>query len=131
MRTIKMIINKQLNWSYNLKEKNKTKIFRIFWSVIFLLKAIKIGLFGILKEQIGSAVVYNGENYTICNWANSEKPTLCGKNGYYKERADRKDIKNILSIKEIKNRFYYMFNWYVSCWLDIDVDKKIYKKVIK
>lgn len=129
MKTIKNIFNEELNISYNLKENNKIKILRIFWTIIYIFKAIKIGIRGIFSEQLGSRVIYEGKILYINNWAASGYPSLsCQKDGIYIKQAERNKIKNIIDIKEIFHRFNFMFNWYAGYWLDIDVSKKIYKK---
>lgn len=126
MNVLYTTIKRQRSFSSTRREGFLLVCKRIFWSVFYIFKGIRLGIRGIRTEQIGSTVIHEGQRRFISNWANSPFPTLCGDN-FYLQNVPREDIKNVLDAKEILHRFYFMFDWYMVYWHDIDVHKRLFQ----
>jgi hypothetical protein len=129
MRIVQILrrdLGQQFRIANNLGESRRTKAARAFWSAFYVLKGLRIGLRSMASESLGSQVIYKGRECTVCNWAGSETPTLCGDAGYYEEFCDRKQIKNVRNLREFRHRFIVGFGHYMSCWHGIDVQRRLY-----
>ena len=115
----------QITVSRNRKEGFRKKIIRLFWSVVFCLVALRVGLRGMKTEQLGEEVIYQGKKYRVNNWAGSERPNLSSTDGGYIEGASRSEIRNIRSLKTMLHRFNVIKSWYLMNWYGIQVNNKV------
>ena len=90
VRTLKRDIGSQFDVSKNLEESITLRIMRLFWSVVYLIKAFKIATKSVRYEALGSQVIYKGRRCYVSNWANSTAPTLSA-DGFYEQNCVRKD----------------------------------------
>lgn len=116
--------------SRNLREGFRLKTLRLFWCFVYFWKAVYQGLNAIRSEQLGSRVIYQGKKLRISNWAGSDFPTLAG-DGFYQQNVPRKEIQNVISFREAAHRFLFGFEFYLSYWHGIDVQRKIYPEYYK
>ena len=119
------MIRRQLQISKNLHESFRTRAMRLFWAIVFACKGIAIGLRGMSRPRLGSAVVFEGRRWVISNWANGPLVTLCGPE--YRKGVPYEQIRPIWSPREMTHRFRVMRSWYMTSWHDIDVQRKIYR----
>lgn len=121
-------LGRQWQVSHNLQESYATWFLRMLLACVYLLKAAKIAAVAMTREQIGSAVIYEGKRCCISNWAGSDSPTLAG-DGFYLQYADRSKIKNVMSIRELWHRAEFGFSFYMSAWHGLDVNRRLYPKL--
>lgn len=126
LRILRRDIGSQFRESRNIDESTTAKVCRVFWAAVYLGKGIAVGLRGMRTEQLGSAVIYQGRRCFVSNWAGGESPTLSDGQGFYEQYCDRKQITNVLSVREFCHRFNVAFGWYMSSWHSIDVNKRVH-----
>jgi len=88
------------------------------------------------RQQISSKVYHEGKEWSISNWANGDYVNLSrgndfanGIQGEYKSRVPQNEIVNSCKPSEYVHRFSMMYHWYMSCWLRIEVEKRLYKRI--
>ena len=116
MRTIK----KQMAISRNMNESLTTKTLRIFWVVVFLIKAARIGVKAMRCEELVSIITYKGKECFVMNWAHMPHTILEEDAGFYESNAN--------SVKGLRQRFQVIFAWYCNHRLDISVQRKLTKE---
>ena len=116
--------------SRNLQEGFWMKMLRLFWCMIYLVKAFWLGLKATRREQLGSQVEYQGKRLAICNWAGSDSPTLFG-NGFYQQNVPRSEIKSVMNAREVWHRFNFGFEFYMGNWHQSDVHRRLYRGLFK
>lgn len=125
-------INAQWAQSRNLNENYTQRIKRIFWILVYFLKAIWISLLRMNQESLGEKVLYKGRICVISNWAGSELPTLAAQD-FYEQNCSRKEIGRLKGIRNSVgrywNRFIMYFGWYSAYWSSIDINNKIYTDI--
>lgn len=114
----------QIRTSRNIGDSRFTFVRRMLWTAFYMLKAFKCGLSAIRREQLGSAVLWQGRKCFICNWAGSDAPTLSA-SGFYKEYVPRNEIHNLFNLREIAHRFTFGFEFYSGNWMGIDVQNRV------
>ncbi len=112
--------------SRNLSESWAKKCQRCCWCVVYMAKAIKVGLIALPRESLGSRVVYEGRKCFVSNWSGSRSSTISDGNGFYLEHADRSKVKNVVNAPELWHRFSSAFSFYSGSWMSIDVNKRLY-----
>ena len=127
LRILRRDIGSQFAHSRNLNECGAMRLRRFFWASVFLLKGLKTAMQAIRREQLGSQVVYKGRRCFVSNWAGSARPTLSDGSGYYEQRCDRSEIRNIVNAREILHRFTLALGHYMGSWHGIDVNAKLYR----
>lgn len=125
VRTLKRDIGSQFAVSRNMKESAKVRAKRVFWAMVYLIKAFKSAAKSTKYEALGSQVIYKGRKCFVSNWATSTSPTLSGE-GFYEQNCDRKEIVNVINMREIYHRFEVGLHHYMSNWYGIDINKKLY-----
>lgn len=125
IRTVRRELGSQFRQSANLGESLPTKCRRFAWSVIYLVKALRCAVNAVRREQLGSRVIYEGQECFINNWANGEFPTLAGACGY-RQYVPRAEIVNVVDARELWHRFSFGFDFYIGYWHGIDVNKRLY-----
>jgi len=114
----------------NKKEVDNIRIKKAYWSFIFWLKAVWLGIKASPKIQLGSRVVYEEEVHTVINgiWANhwliDGLPQDSGV-------VFKKDCKRVKKLKEWKHSFKTTYRWWMTSWHSIEVNKKIYPEAFK
>lgn len=94
---------------------------------VYMLKAVRCGLSAIWREQLGSAVVYQGRRCFVSNWAGGESPTLAA-DGFYEEYVPRAEIRNLFGPRELIHRFVCGFEFYSGNWMSIDIQNRLMGK---
>ena len=122
---IRRDVSREFRVSANLQEHIPKKLFRLMLVMAYLLKAVVCGLRAIRSEQLGSRVIYQNRECVICNWANSESPTLSA-DGFYQEYVPRSEIRNIFDLSEILHRFQFGFEFFTGNWMSIHVNRWLY-----
>lgn len=125
IRTLKRDIGSQFAVSRNFKEPLAVRAKRVFWAAVYLIKAFRIGVRSTKYEALGSQVIYKGRKCFVSNWAGSISPTLSSE-GFYEQNCDRKEIVNVINVREIYHRFEVGLHHYMSSWYGIDIDRKLY-----
>lgn len=129
MRTVKICFDKiilgQVRVSRNIGESWRQRILRVLWSTVYTLKAVKLALLAMREEQLGSQVMYRGRKCFISNWAGGEFVNVTDGNGFYKEQVPRDEILSVISLSELLHRFRVMLVWYITNWLQLDVQKRL------
>lgn len=123
-------LKSERNVSRNVGDRPFTKIRRVFWCMVYLLRGLTMAIRSTTREQLGSEVIWKGERWQICNWAGSEFPTLSREGGYEKH-VPRSEIKNVISFSELLHRMRNHYRWYVFSWHGIDVNKRLYPEAFK
>ena len=126
VRTLKRDIGSQFAISRNLKEPSIIRVRRLFWAVVYLFKAVRIAIRAMRRETLGSHVIYKGRECWISNWSNTDHPTLAA-DGFYEQNCDRKEITNIVNLRELYHRFDFGLSNYTSNHYRTDIDKRLYK----
>lgn len=125
IRALRRDLGSQFRQSRNLNEPLRLKCRRAFWAVVYLVKALKIAVRAMAREQLGSAVVFEGQRCFISNWANGAAPTLAGPCGY-RVGVSRERITNVIDARELWHRFEFGFDFYMGSWHGIDVNRRLY-----
>ena len=126
MVSLPRLAREQIQVSKNINEPWPVKVRRGFWFLVYFFKAVVLGLDGMRSEQLGSKVVFRGKRFVVGNWANSERPTLYGKDRDDRiENAPRSEVKNIVDFGELIHRFRMKFSWYATNWLSIEVYNRL------
>ena len=112
--------------SRNLKESPKQKGLRAFWGTVYLLKALRLGLMAMRRQQGLSTVIYKGKQWTISNWPGCAHVNLARK-GEYAKGVPQCEIRDVHSIDEYLHRFRMGSGHYLGSWYEIDVQRRIYK----
>jgi hypothetical protein len=120
-------LRKQLRISRNLGERLRVTAVRMAIACACIVKGIICGVKAVAKEQLGSQVIFENRKCFVCNWAGHDFPTLSGDGGFYQERCNRELITNVISLREYVHRFKSGYSFYVQNWLDIDVNKVLYR----
>ena len=128
LRTIKRDLGAQINISRNAGEGAYFKVKRAIYSLRFTIRGVWLGVKAMREEQLGSKVIYQGRECSICNWAGSAHPTLSG-DDFYKQGVPRAEITNVVNLQELYHRFDVIFGWYMGSWHAIDVSKKMYPRL--
>ena len=128
MKWIFETVAHQRRYAHNLQESPRVRCSRFWWAVVYMVKAVRVGLRTMGKECLGSAVLYEGRRLHVSNWAGSESPTLAG-DGVYIQHADRSAIRPIRSVGEYLHRFRFGCRFYSQNWLGIDVNRRLYPEL--
>jgi len=124
--SLSRIYREQRNTSQNLGESWPRKSCRAFWAVVYLFRAVMVGLRGMRRERLGERVIVDGTREAwICNWAGDPFPNVAGEE-YYEQHVDRARIKTVGGLQKYLHRFRVMFDWYAISWHGIAVNKRVY-----
>jgi hypothetical protein len=124
-RTLKRDLGSQFRQSRNLGEPLSVKCRRAFWAAVYCAKALRCALSAMAREQLGSRVIFNGQECVISNWAGSEAPTISGPCGYL-PNVSREHLASVVNVRELLHRFEFGFDFYMGCWHGIDVNRRLY-----
>jgi len=125
MRTLKRDIGSQFAVSRNIKETRWNRVRRVFWASVYICKAFKIAIKAIRRECLGSHVIYKGKECWISNWSNTDHPTLAA-DGFYEQNCDRKEIRNVVNIREFYHRFDVALHCYMGSHYGTDIMRRLY-----
>ena len=126
LRILRRDVGDQFKCSRNLKEGWRLRLRRVFWVSVYLSQGVAIALAEMRREHLGSRVVYKGRKCFVCNWARHPSPTLADGSGFYKRNCDRKHIRNVLNLAELKHRFQAGLGFYLGNWFSIKVNRRLY-----
>jgi len=127
LRILRRDVGAQFTTSRNLKEGWRLRLRRVFWASVYLAKGVAIALAGMRREHLGSRVLYKGRKYFVSNWAGGESPTLADDSGFYEQNCDRKYIRSVINLAELKHRFGAGLSFYLGNWFSIDVNRRLYQ----
>lgn len=125
IRTINRDLGSQFRQSRNLNESLPLKCRRAFWAAVYCLKALKVALRAMAREQLGSRVIFDGREGYISNWAGSAAPTIAGECGYH-VGVSRDRLTSVVDARELWHRFEFGFAFYMGSWHGNDVNRRLY-----
>ena len=125
IRTLKRDLGSQFRQSRNLNEPLPLRCRRAFWAAVYCLKALKIALRSMAREQLGSRVIFDGQEGYISNWAGSGAPTITGACGY-RVGVSRDRLTSVVDARELWHRFEFGFDFYMGSWHGNDVNRRLY-----
>jgi hypothetical protein len=125
-RVLKRDVGGVICTSRNIGESRWTFVVRMWLCAWCLLKACRLGVVGMFREQLGSAVTYEGRHCFINNWAGSAFPSLADGKGFYLEHAERSKVRNRITPKELLHRFVFGFSFYTSNWMGIEINNRLH-----
>ena len=126
LRILRRDVGAQINMSRNLKEGWRLRLRRVFWASAYLSKGVAIALSGMRHEHLGSQVVYKGRKCFVSNWARGSSPTLADNSGFYEQNCNRKHIRNVVDLAELKHRFEAGLSFYLGNWFIVNVNRRLY-----
>jgi len=115
----------------NLEEPWKLRLLRFFWTFVYCCKAFRVGWNSLWRVQLGSHVLYQGREWCISNWAGHDYSSLVywGQDPAeheYDRNVSRERFTPVLDLKEFSHRFTSGVEFYVTSWLSIDVNRRLY-----
>jgi hypothetical protein len=126
-RCFKLQVRNQYWRSHYARERMLVKLVRVFWCFVYLCYAVGVGITFLCREVLGEHVIYRGQRCWVVNWANSDSPKLgpvVGSKATY-DHCSRAEIHTIHSPTTYIWRFISGFNWYMTSWYSIDVDRRL------
>lgn len=125
---IGQVLADQRVFARNHKESRRTLLARMAWAVRFWFRGVRLGIQGIRELHIGSVVLYREKRWVVVNYANAPSMHLVGDDGQRESYVPKVDVTPIITPRELWHRFRYVKGWYVSYWLQIDVDERIWRR---
>ena len=125
MASLTYHINAHIRISHNLQEGRRLKALRAFWAMVYLFKALRLGLLAMRRQQGLSTVIYKGERWTISNWPGHAYVNLA-RNGGYAKGVSQLEIHDVRSFGEYLHRFHMGASFYLGNWYEIDVQRRLY-----
>lgn len=110
----------------NLRETRWKRLRRAMWMAVYTCKGVSTGLRFLKHEQIGSHVVYDGEFWSVLNWAGAPYVTLIRDDHVIRDNVPREHIRQVWNWAELRHRLIFGFGWWMGSWFGIAVNKRLY-----
>lgn len=107
---------------------------RLIWSAVYHTYAIWLGIKAMRYTQLGSVVIYKGERWTIYNWSNSPRSSLCkgeAENRVCERSVPREDFRPVMNAAELWHRMRTIRRWWLTSWHSIYVNRRIHPKLFR
>lgn len=128
LKAIRLQASHQRALHRNMDESHWFGLQRVFWSFVYLAKGIRVGLRAMIRQQLGSEVIYEGKRWFVSNRAGHEFCSI-SRHGDYRKQVPASEMEQVHSLKEFAHRYSFGFAFYMNSWHSINVQDRIYGRL--